>query len=69
MKKNLIENRIEDCLFPTIEQDLKNLIEELQKIYSENIENDSYLKFVDIAVSGYGPVYVLHKYIVPKDRK
>ena len=62
MKKDLIENRVESCLFPTIEQDLKNLIKELQKIYDENIEEADYLKFVDIAVSGYGPVYVLHKY-------
>jgi len=62
MNKNLIEKRIEDCLFPAIGQDLKNLIKELQKIYDENIEEADYLKFVDIAVSGYGPVYVLHKY-------
>jgi len=70
MKRKLVSVFVGDeYFFPDMEQDLKNLIQEFQEIFDNNIGEFDHLEFKDEAPMGYFPSYVLNGFRFENDKE
>ena len=69
MKRILVSVFIDVYLFPDVEQDLRNFIQELQEVYDNNIGEFEHLEFKDEAPMGYVSSYALYGFRFENDKE